>query len=141
MRPGLPADLHTSAGLETARNGRRVRVAGLVVARQRPATAKGVTFMLLEDELGTINLIIPPPVYERFRLAVRAEPLLLAAGRLERREGTTNILVDRIERLERPDLPAAQVTHIEPRRAWSTEQEEADLRAVAPSGHSWGRRG
>jgi error-prone DNA polymerase len=98
--------------------------------------------MLLEDELGTINLIVPPPVYERFRLAVRAEPLLLAQGRLERREGTTNILVDRIERLERPDLPAAQVTHIEPRRSWSTEQEEeADLRAVAPTGHSWGRRG
>jgi error-prone DNA polymerase len=141
MRPGLPADLETSAGLETARNGRRVRVAGLVVARQRPATAKGVTFMLLEDELGTINLIVPPPVYERFRLAVRAEPLLLAEGRLERREGTTNILVDRIERLERPDLPAAQVTHIEPRRAWSSEQEEADLRAVAPRGHSWGGRG
>jgi error-prone DNA polymerase len=142
MRPGLPTDLHTSAGLETAQHGRRVRVAGLVVARQRPATAKGVTFMLLEDELGTINLIVPPPVYERFRLAVRAEPLLLAQGRLERREGTTNILVDRIERLERPDLPAAQVTHIEPRRAWSTEQEEeADLRAVAPTGHSWGRRG
>jgi len=82
------------------------------------------------------------PKDERFRLAVRAEPLVLATGRLERREGTTNILVDRIERLERPDLPAAKVTHIEPRRAWSSEtQEEADLRAVAPTGHSFGRRG
>jgi error-prone DNA polymerase len=143
MRPGLPDDLHTSAGLETAEHGRRVRVAGLVVARQRPATANGVTFMLLEDELGTINLIVPPPVYERFRLAVRTEPLLLATGRLERREGTTNVLVDRIERLERPDLPSAQVTHIEPRRSWSTEEEEeeADLRAVVPAGHSFGRRG
>jgi error-prone DNA polymerase len=141
MRPGLPADLHTSAQLERARHGRRVRVAGLVVARQRPATAKGVTFMLLEDELGTINLIVPPPIQERFRLAVRAEPLVLAAGRLERREGTTNVLVDRIERLERPDLPSAKITHIEPRRKWSTEAEEADLRAVAPAGHSFGRRG
>ena len=80
-------------------------MAGLVVARQRPATAKGVTFMLLEDERGTINLIVPPPVHDRFRLAVRTEPLVLATGRLERREGTTNVLVDRIERLERPDLP------------------------------------
>ena len=53
-------------------------VAGLVVARQRPATAKGVTFMLLEDEWGTINLIVPPPVYERHRLVVRAEPFVLA---------------------------------------------------------------
>ena len=78
MRPGLPADLHTSAQLERGRDGRRVRVAGLVVARQRPATAKGITFMLLEDEHGTINLIVPLAVHERFRLAVRAEPLVLA---------------------------------------------------------------
>ena len=142
MRPDLPADLSTSAELERGRHGRRVRVAGLVIARQRPATAKGVTFMLLEDELGTINLIVTPPVHERFRLAVRAEPLVLAYGRLEQREGTANVLVDRIERLERPDLPSAKVKHIEPRRAWSTEtQEEADLRAVAPAGHSFGRRG
>jgi error-prone DNA polymerase len=142
MRPGLPADLSTSAQLERAGNGRRVRVAGLVIARQRPATAKGITFMLLEDELGTINLIVPLAIQERFRLAVRAEPLVLATGRLEQREGTTNVLVDHIERLERPDLPRAKVTHIEPRRAWSTEeQEEADLRAVAPAGHSFGRRG
>jgi error-prone DNA polymerase len=148
MRPGLPGDLRTSAELERHQHGRRVRVAGLVVARQRPATAKGVTFMLLEDECGTINLIVPPPIHERFRLAVRAEPLVLATGRLERREGTTNVLVDRIERLERPDLPSAKVKHIEPRRTWSSEAgealpgaEEADLRAVAPAGHSFGRRG
>ena len=55
-----------------------------MVARQRPATAKGVTFMLLEDEHGTVNLIVPLPVHERYRLAVRTEPLLLATGRLER---------------------------------------------------------
>ena len=150
LRPALPADLRTSEGLESHPHGRRVRVAGLVVARQRPATAKGVTFMLLEDEHGTINLIVPPPIHERFRLAVRAEPLVLATGRLERREGTVNVLVDRIERLERPDLPSAKVKHIEPRRTWSgeagqglpgTEEEEADLRAVAPAAHSFGRRG
>jgi error-prone DNA polymerase len=142
MRPTLPADLRTSTDLERTRHGARVRVAGLVVARQRPATAHGITFMLLEDEYGTLNLIVPPPVHERFRLAVRAEPLVLAAGRLERREGTINVLVDRVERLERPDLPRAKVRHIEPRRAWSTEtQEEADLRSVAPAAHSFGRRG
>ena len=142
MRPALPADLRTSFDLEHTRHGTRVRVAGLVVARQRPDTAKGVTFMLLEDEHGTLNLIVPPPVHERFRLAVRAEPLVLAAGRLEHREGTINVLVDRVERLERPDLPKADVKHIEPRRAWSTEtQEEADLRSVVPAAHSFGRRG
>jgi error-prone DNA polymerase len=149
LRPALPADLRTSDQLERHPHGRRVRVAGLVVARQRPATAKGVTFMLLEDEHGTINLIVPPPIQERFRLAVRAEPLVLATGRLESREGTINVLVDRIERLERPDMPSAKVKHIEPRRTWSGEageglpaaEEEADLRAVAPAAHSFGRRG
>jgi error-prone DNA polymerase len=150
LRPALPADLRTSRELERHPHGRRVRVAGLVVARQRPATAKGVTFMLLEDEHGTINLIVPPPIHERFRLAVRAEPLVVATGRLESREGTVNVLVDRVERLERPDLPSAKVKHIEPRRTWSSEagdelpgaeEEEADLRAVAPAAHSFGRRG
>jgi error-prone DNA polymerase len=139
MRPSLPADLSTSAELETHPIGRRVRVAGLVIARQRPATAKGVTFMLLEDELGTINLIISPPVHDRFRLAVRSEPLVLASGRLERREGTANVIVDSIERLDRPDLPPAKVTHIEPRRVWSSDAGE--LSAVLPTAHSFGRRG
>ena len=122
MRPSLPRrPAHERASSSATRHGRPVRVAGLVVARQRPATAKGVTFMLLEDEHGTINLIVPPPVHERCRLAVRAEPLRAGRGRLERREGTMNVVVDRIERLERPDLPRAEVRHIEPRRTWSTE--------------------
>ncbi len=139
MRPSLPGDLTTSTELETHPNGRRVRVAGLVIARQRPATAKGVTFMLLEDELGTINLIVSPPVYDRFRLAVRSEPIVLASGRLERREGTANVIVKQIERLDRPDLPPAKVTHIEPRRVWSSDAGE--LSAVLPAAHSFGRRG
>jgi error-prone DNA polymerase len=142
MRPTLPAGLRTSVELKEMRNGARVRVAGLVVARQRPATANGITFMLLEDEHDTINLIVTPPVHDRCRLAVRAEPLVLASGRLEHREGTINVLVDDVRRLERPDLPQAEVRHIEPRRAWSTEtDEEAELRSVAPAAHSFGRRG
>jgi error-prone DNA polymerase len=142
MRPALPADFRSSGELERTRHGVRVRVAGLVVARQRPATAKGVTFMLLEDEHGTINLIVPPPIHDACRSAVRAEPLVAAEGRLERREGTINVLVDRVSRLERPDLPRAEVKHIEPRRTWSSEAgEDVDIRAVAPAAHSFGRRG
>ena len=144
MRPALPADLRTSAELERGQHGRRVRVAGLVIARQRPATAKGVTFMLLEDELGTINLIVPPPVHDRCRLAVRGEPLVIADGRVEHREGVTNVLVHDVRRLERVDLPGAEIHHIEPQRAWSSEEDEdveSRLRAVAPAGHRWGRRG
>src|SRR5438270_1686375 len=141
MRPDLPEEVLSSADLQKVRHGTRVRVAGLVVARQRPATAKGVTFMLLEDEHGPINLIVPPPVYERCRLAVRAEPIVQARGRLERREGLTNVLVSEVTRLDRPDLPLGEVRHIEPRRAWSTEEVAGDLRAVVPAAHSFGRRG
>ncbi|MEA2409525.1 MAG: error-prone polymerase [Thermoleophilaceae bacterium] len=141
MRPALGEEVLTSAALEWTRNGAPVRVAGMVVARQRPATAKGITFMLLEDECGTINLIVPVPVYERCRLAVRAEPLLVADGKLERRDGTTNVLCSSVRRLERPDLPLGEVRHIEPRRVWSNDESAGDLRAVVPVANSFGRRG
>ena len=71
----------------------------MVVARQRPGTASGVVFILLEDEFGTINLIVPPAIYERHRLLVRTEPLMLVEGKLERfaaAGGAINVLVDRV---------------------------------------------
>ena len=71
----------------------------MAVARQRPATANGVVFMLLEDEHGQMNLIIPPPVYERYRPIVRGEPLLLARGKFERRDRNQNVLVRELETL------------------------------------------
>jgi error-prone DNA polymerase len=129
MRPGLGSEVVESAGLEKIGHGRRVRVAGMVVARQRPATAKGVVFMLLEDERGTINLIVPPPVVERCRIAIRSSGFVLASGRLEHREGTTNVLVSSIERLSRavgdPDgLPAAPARAITPPGGRETGQHE-----------------
>ena len=93
-RRGRPA--RTSAACA---HGTRVRIGGLVVARQRPGTAKGIVFMLLEDEPGTVNVIVPPAIYERDRLAVRTEPLVLVEGPLERHRrggGAINILVDRL---------------------------------------------
>jgi error-prone DNA polymerase len=142
MRTELDRDLVKAADLEGLRHGARVRTAGLVVARQRPATAKGVTFMLLEDESGAINVIVAPPVYEAHRLTVRAEPMVLVEGRLERRDGVTNVVATAVRRLERPDIPLGEIRHIEPRRAWSTDGErDGDLRAVAPAAHSFGRRG
>ena len=85
LRPQLPPGRGRPArDLETLPHETQVRIGGLVVARQRPGTAKGIVFLLLEDEFGTINLIVPPTVYERHRLTVRTEPLVLADGRLER---------------------------------------------------------
>jgi error-prone DNA polymerase len=98
LRPHL-ADAVSSADLRRVPHGARVAVAGLAVARQRPATANGIVFMLLEDEHGQFNLIVPPPVYEEHRAAVRGEPLLLARGRFERIGRNENVLVDSIETL------------------------------------------
>ena len=105
----------------------------MVVARQRPETANGIVFMLLEDERGTVNLIVPPPVYERHRALVRAAPLLRARGRLERREGTVNVLVSDLAPLE-PGPSSDE---------WPRVREDAfsELRVVTPVGHAFGRRG
>ncbi len=87
LRPRLVMPmLATSAQLPRLPQGCTVTVAGLVIARQRPGTAKGTMFLLFEDEYGTINLVVPRVVYERYRPLARAEPLLLARGRLERSE-------------------------------------------------------
>ncbi len=78
--------LATSAQLARLPSGCEVSLAGLVIARQRPGTANGTMFLLFEDEFGTVNLIVSREVYERRRHLARAEPLLLARGRLERHQ-------------------------------------------------------
>jgi error-prone DNA polymerase len=112
LRERLPADAVTSRDLEMGVHGTRIRIAGLVVARQRPGTANGIVFVLLEDEYGTINLIVPPSVYERHRLTVRTEPLVFVEGKLERfaaAGGAINVLVQRIAPISVPDRPLAEV--------------------------------
>ncbi len=99
LRPHLPAGTLSSAELQEQPHGRRVAFAGMAVARQRPSTANGIVFMLLEDEHGQVNLIVPPQVYERHRATVRAEPLVLARGRFERVGENRNVLVSKIESL------------------------------------------
>jgi error-prone DNA polymerase len=117
LREGLSArGIASSADLGDLSHGAYVRVGGIVVARQRPGTAKGVVFLLLEDETGTVNVIIPPKIYARDRLTVRTEPLVVVEGVLERfasAGGAINLLVKRIAPLDAPDLlsrrPHAQV--------------------------------
>jgi error-prone DNA polymerase len=99
LRPHLPAGVATSAELPELPNGALIQLAGLAVARQRPSTANGIVFMLLEDEHGQANLIVPPPVYECHRAIVRGEPLLLATGKLERHDRNINLLVSKLASL------------------------------------------
>jgi error-prone DNA polymerase len=125
LRPHLPAAVITSAALHETPNNTIIELAGMAIARQRPATANGIVFMLLEDELGQANLIIPPNVYESYRAIIRGEPLLLARGKLERHDRNVNLLVSSVESLG----PLA-------RQAAS----EAEVTSALPRAHHFGHR-
>ncbi len=94
-----------AVGLKDAKRypqGMVVSVAGIVLVRQRPATASGIIFMTLEDETGISNLIIRPHIYERFRPAARHGVIILARGRVERQGEVIHILVDHVQSIEWP---------------------------------------
>jgi error-prone DNA polymerase len=74
--------------------GRRLTVAGIVLLRQSPSTAKGIVFMTIEDESGSANLILRPKTYVRLRSEVRAASLLVVRGKVERRDGVVHVLVE-----------------------------------------------
>jgi error-prone DNA polymerase len=124
LRPHLPDGTLSSEQLHRQQHGAGVAYAGLAIARQRPSTANGIVFMLLEDEHGQVNLIVPSQVYERHRAIVRGEPLLLARGRYERVGENRNVVVAAVETLG----PLA-------RRA-----AEHDVGASLPRAHHFGHR-
>jgi error-prone DNA polymerase len=149
--------LATSAQLARLPSGGAVAMAGLVIARQRPGTAHGTMFLLFEDEWGTVNLIVPKAVYERHRYLARAEPLLLARGRVERSEGVINLIVRELAPLERfvsggvedaeRDPGAARVHRLPVAEPGMDSEDQAaevgsSMRAVAPPIQSFamGRR-
>jgi error-prone DNA polymerase len=81
------------------KHGRRMKVAGVVLLRQRPSTAKGVTFVTLEDETGTVNLIVQREVWERNRRVARGATAMIAHGTLQTDGEVTHILVTKMEDL------------------------------------------
>jgi error-prone DNA polymerase len=85
--------------LPRERDGRRVRVAGAVITRQRPGTAKGFVFLTMEDETGIANIIIRPDLFARERMKIIEERFLLVEGRLQNQEGITSIRAERLEPL------------------------------------------
>jgi error-prone DNA polymerase len=88
-----------AAELVNTPNGRMVRVAGLVLVRQRPGTAKGITFVTIEDETGAANLIIRPDVWQKFYRAARTASALVAHGRLQHQNDVIHVLVTKLEDL------------------------------------------
>jgi error-prone DNA polymerase len=85
------------AALDGTRDGRRVRIGGVVLVRQRPGTAKGVVFITVEDETGIANLVLWPSVFEAFRPTAMGARMLFVHGRVQRSEGVTHVVVDRLE--------------------------------------------
>lgn len=96
-------------------NGARVAVAGLVLVRQRPGTAKGVIFLTLEDETGVANVVVWKNIFARDRRAVMAGRLLRVTGRIQRQSGVIHVVAERVEDispmldllLQQPDLSSA----------------------------------
>ncbi len=115
LRSQLDIQVLSAVQIEDAPHGVQVRTAGLVVCRQRPSTAKGVTFVLLEDETGLMNIVVKPELYERERLAMRTAMVLMVEGRLERQGDAINIVARRlipiqVERRESDDRPMSANT-------------------------------
>jgi error-prone DNA polymerase len=101
IRPRLDAlGIVTARDLRALANHTRVRVGGVVTHRQRPATARGVTFLNLEDETGMVNVIVDEVVWQRHRRVARESGGLLVRGMLEHtKDGVINVVAERLERL------------------------------------------
>ena len=100
----------TADGLLKVSSGRTAKLGGLVIVRQRPPTAKGFTFLSVEDETGIANVIVEPPLFEKYRREITGTPLLLATGRVERSGKVVNLKVTHLEALI-PELPVAPQVH------------------------------
>ena len=124
-----PPSCLVAADLRLPPENARVSVAGLVILRQRPGTAKGVIFLTLEDETGVVNVIVWRNIYEKFRRAVIAGRMLRVTGRLQRAHGVSHVLTEQIEDLsamldtlvQAPPRSSATGQHPDPRTPQDTK--------------------
>lgn len=108
IRSQLPPEVRKATALDDAREGEIVSVAGAVICRQRPGTAKGVVFITLEDETGLSNSIVYARKFEEWRLTITTEPFLLITGPVQQAHGTLHVMAEKVEGLRAPrELPAA----------------------------------
>ena len=109
IRPHL-TDAWRAADLPLVKDGARITVAGSVICRQRPGTAKGFVFISLEDETGIANVIVIPALFEARRLVITQEPALRITGKLQNLHGVIHVKAEKIEALTEAALPA-QASH------------------------------
>jgi error-prone DNA polymerase len=147
----LPPNAVKSGSLVDHEHGEMLEVVGLVVARQRPQTAKGFVFILMEDETGMTNVIVHPDVYDRDRLAIRGDPFLWVKGKLAKDDGTVNVIAEQVQSLgvRRTDRPADRWTETAPESEISSAGPPVprspaafrllrSFRGVAPASKDWG---
>lgn len=114
LRPLLESEgVYSVAGLAGAEDRRRIKVAGLITHRQRPATAVGVTFLNIEDETGMLNVVCSAALWQRYRRIGRNAAGMIIRGILERNEGVTNLVADKLMRIE--DVYPETVGKVPPR--------------------------
>jgi error-prone DNA polymerase len=132
LRDELPTETVTGDRFSDLPNHSTVTVAGIVVARQRPATAHGFVFVLMEDEAGLLNVIVKPKIYEKCRTTVRMEPFLVVRGRLQKDGLTMNVIAHTVEAVRvreavqpetlHPALPGTPEQWAEPERETEPER-------------------
>jgi error-prone DNA polymerase len=149
LNGALPPDAVRSDRLGEHEDGEVLELVGMVVARQRPQTAKGFVFILMEDEGGMSNVIVHPDVYDRDRLAIRGEPFLWVKGKLAKDDGTLNVIAEEVrglvvERLngwavgETDESSRAEPPTAQPPNRSTAFRLLRSLRAVAPDSKDWG---
>jgi error-prone DNA polymerase len=94
-----PRGVARASDLRHGRAGRRVRVAGAVITRQRPGTAKGFVFLSIEDETGIANIIVNPDVFAVYKRTIVDEPYLIIEGILQNQSGSVSVKADRVDAL------------------------------------------
>jgi error-prone DNA polymerase len=146
LRSRLPRAIRSTAEAAHVPDGSRIQVAGLIVCRQRPGTAKGITFLLLEDEQGLLNVIVYPDLYSEQRHIVRGEPFVVIEGVLQHRANTINLVAERVWPLSeaRAEFQVPRDLDLSDAGANSSAaHERADstdlgrVRQVAPASHNY----
>jgi error-prone DNA polymerase len=150
LRPRLPRTIRSIAETLHIPDGARIQVAGLIVCRQRPGTAKGITFLLLEDEHGLLNVIVFPDLYSERRHIVRGEPFVVVEGVLQQRNNTINLVAERIwplsearaefhipENLDTSRAPDATDIDVIAQQSEDPEIGLDHVRQVAPTSHNY----
>jgi error-prone DNA polymerase len=143
LRGALPTDVLTAEQVRAMRDGAHIQTAGLVVCRQRPGTAKGFVFLLLEDETGVVNVVIRPDLYAARRSTIRGQTYLCIEGTVQLHSGTLNVIAQTVTSLSEVTaatkaLPRAPERNMIPGYSPDNREEVSrELAMAAPTSHDF----